>query len=145
MSEEIKLNAVDMGFDATWIADILQNYGADALNIAMEAARQGLSVSLIVEALQKFGPPLLAFIVDLLNHQTMSMAMAAPVVVEPFVPGPSDPVSVVPTPTTINSNVVNVIIDKYLPVLIEQYLPQLVEKFGPQLLQVLITLLAKKK
>lgn len=125
-SEEIKLSAVNLGFDTSWIADVLTGYGQDVLSLAVEAARNGLTVGLIIEIVQKFGPSLLQLIVNLIQHRH-SMAFAASEAevfppVPPTVPGPVLP--------SMDSSLVTVII--------QQFLPTILEKFGPTLIQALI-------
>lgn len=77
--EELKLSAVNFGFDSQWIADLLQKYGQDGLALAIEAARNGLSTQLITEVMQKFGPDLIQFLLNLQNnHKSFApMGMAA--------------------------------------------------------------------
>lgn len=75
--EELKLSAVNFGFDSQWIADLLEKYGQDGLSLAIEAARNGFSTQLITEIMQKFGPDLIQFLLNLQNnHKSMGMSMA---------------------------------------------------------------------
>lgn len=131
MSEELKMSAANFGFDAGWIADILQQYGPDALALAIEAARNGFSVALIVEILQKFGPTILQFILDLFTSHQASMRMAATADGGTGVIVPGDLVE------GVNGAFVDLIVTKYLPVIIEKYLPQILEQFGPIILKMI--------
>lgn len=126
-NDELKMSASNFGFDAGWIADILQKYGTDALSLAIEAARNGFSVAFIVEILQKFGPAILEFILSLFTrHQAAlrmrGMAGAGDVVTGDIVEG-------------IDASFLDLIIQKYLPVIIEKYLPTIFEKFGPMIME----------
>jgi hypothetical protein len=107
----LKASAVQVGFDPSWVADLLQTYGPDVLAIAVDAVRNGLSVSLVVEILQKFGPGLLQFVVNWLQGKNMKMAGESVVVPSggPLVPG-------------IDTSVIDVIIQQYLPIIMQQLL-----------------------
>lgn len=126
-TEELKASANNFGFDASWIADILQKYGDDILPLVIEAARNGLSIYLIAETLQKFGPKVLDFLVSLLNAHNMNRKMG------------SAPGSFI---EDVNSTV-DVVIEKYLPMIIEKYLPIIIGKYGPQLVQLIVELVMK--
>jgi hypothetical protein len=132
MSEELKLSAANFGFDANWIADVLQKFGPDVLAVAVEAARNGFSVSLVVEILQKFGPQVLDFLVSLLSKKSMAMAEVIPGTV---VTG--DKVF------SVDPNFIDVIISKYLPELLNTVLPQIMAQFGPQILQLITNLITQ--
>lgn len=137
MNEEMKLSAQNFGFDATWILDLATNYGDDVLALAIEAARNGISVQFIIEVLEKFGPVLLQLLVDLLNQRKMAMAMSAArmgVAAEP-VPGPII--------EAVEGPFLDLIIEKYLPVMVEKYLPVIMEKYGTQLIQMIIEMFLK--
>ena len=128
-NDELKMSAVNFGFDAGWIADILQKYGGNVLTLAIEAARNGFSVAFIVEVLQKFGPTLLQFIVDVFaRHQTSlrmrGMTGTGDVLTGDVVEG-------------IDTAFLDVIIQKYLPVIIEKYLPTIFAQFGPMIMEFL--------
>ena len=128
-TEEMKMSAANFGFDAGWIADILQQYGADALALAIEAARNGFSIAFVVEVLQKFGPCILKFIFDLFSSHQSAMRMrgmtgTGDVVTGDLIEG-------------VNGAFIDVIVEKYLPVILEKYLPQIVEQFGPILLKLI--------
>jgi len=125
--EELKMNAVNFGFDASWVADILDKWGAELLALAIEAARNGFSVGMIVELINKLGPALLELMVELLNRKKMMMSMAADGEV---VPGP--------VVEGIDGAFLDIIIEKYLPMIIEKYLPLILEKYGSDLIKTLI-------
>src|SRR5581483_1438427 len=101
MSEELKMSATNLGFDASWIAELVERFGQDVLTLVVEAARQGLSISLVIEIIQKFGPALLDFVVELLNKKSM-LGLTGDVVEGPTVEG-------------VNSAFIDVIIEKWLP------------------------------
>jgi hypothetical protein len=126
-NEELKLSASNFGFDPSWIADILQKYGADVLALAIEAARNGFSVAFVVEVLQKFGPALLQFILDVFSHHQASLRMrnitgSGDVVTGDVIEG-------------IDTSFLDVIIQKYLPIIIQKYLPAIWTQFGPAILK----------
>ncbi len=129
-TDELKVSATNFGFDPSWIADVLQKYGADVLALIVEAARNGFSVSFIVELIQKFGPAVLQFIMSVFNHQQASlrMRMAAGA-------GTGDVVSGDVLVEGVDSSVLDVIIQQYLPIIINKYLPTLWTQFGPQIMQ----------
>ncbi len=118
--DELKTSATNFGFDPTWI----EKTDEKTLIVAIEAARQGLSVNLITEILQKFGPNLLDFIVALLNRISMKKNMTGEIIPGPVIEGT-------------DTSFIDVIIEKYLPIIIEQFLPMILEKFGPQLIQLI--------
>lgn len=126
-NDELKMSAANFGFDATWITDILQKYGADVLAMAIEAARNGFSVAFIVEVLKKFGPAILEFILALFTHHQAALRMRG-------MTGSGDVVNgdVI---EGIDSSFLDVIIQKYLPIIIEKYLPTIFEKFGPMIME----------
>jgi len=131
----LKEQAVGFGFDLTWVADILQNYGSDVLGIVVEAVRHGLSVKTVVDVLEKFGPALLQLLVDMLNQKAMvahqkAMTGDGVVVNGPVVEG-------------FEAGLLDMVIAKYLPQLLEKLLPQLLEQFGPKLIQIVLDLLTK--
>jgi hypothetical protein len=127
-TEQLKLSAVNFGFDASWIAEILQNYGEDALTLAVEAARNGLSIGLIVEILTKFGPKVLDLLVSWLNQKNMMKGVAGDIVPGAIVVGD-------------DNAFIDLIVQKYLPMIIQQYLPMILEKYGPQIMQVVVNII----
>lgn len=126
--EELRLSAVNFGFDGGWIADIMQQWGDEVLALAIEATRNGLSVGLVVEILSKFGPSVLDFFVNLLGKK--KMMAAGDVIPGPIIEG-------------MDSAFVDLIVEKYLPQILEKFLPLILEKFGPQLMQLLAEMLLK--
>jgi hypothetical protein len=133
-NEELKTSAMGFGFDASWVADILQNWGDDVLSLAIEAARHGLSVTLVVDILKVFGPSILEFLVEFLNKRSMAMQQ------QKFgaeVDGIAAPVK------GLQAGFIDVIIDKYLPIIFENYLPLVAEKYGPQLIQLLVEMVMR--
>jgi hypothetical protein len=109
-ADALKASAAEFGFDPGWIADILQKYGPDVLALAVEAVRNGLSVSLVIEIVQKFGPGLLQFIVNWLQSKSFKKlgASGSSVVVNgPVIPG-------------VDTSLIDIIIQQYLPVIMQQ-------------------------
>jgi len=128
MSEELKLSASNFGFDATWVADVLSKYGDQVLALAIEAARNGFSVSFVVEVLTKFGPTFLGFLVSLIaKKNSMNFAATNDVLTGDIV--------------GIDSSVIEVLIEKYLPQIIEKYLPVIIEKYSGQIMQFVIQMI----
>ncbi len=104
------------------------------LAAAVELARSGTSTAFIMEMLQKFGPTMLQFLVDVLNHsKTKKLAMAD-------VPGDIIPGQVVigDVVNGVDTSFIDIIIQKYLPLLVQKYLPLILEKYGPVLVQMLL-------
>jgi hypothetical protein len=115
-ADALKASATQFGFDPTWIADLLQKYGPDVLALAVEAVRNGLSINLVIEIIEKFGPGLLQFIVNWLqsqNSKKLGVVSGESVVVPPsngpIIPG-------------IDTNVIDIIIEQYLPIIMQQLL-----------------------
>lgn len=119
--ETLKENAIGMGFDSSWIADILEKYGPDILNLAIQLANNGFSVAFIVEMLQRFGPYILQFLLNLLNNWKV-FGIAGDV-------APSDDV------------VVQTAAETWLPSILERILPQLVEKYAAEIADALVKFL----
>ena len=69
IKEELKLSATNFGFEANWVADLLEKYGPDVLALVIEAARNGFSVAFITEFVDKLGPMVLQLIVEWLNRK----------------------------------------------------------------------------
>lgn len=129
-NEELNLSAANFGFDPTWVADILSQYGEDALTLAIEAARNGFSISLVIEVLQKFGPALLQLLVDVFAKKQTSLRMGegtGVILAGDVVQGDNI--------FGVDSSLLNVLIDKYLPVILEKYAPNLWAAFGPTIVQ----------
>lgn len=131
--DEMRLSASNFGFDMNWVADVLEKFGQDVLSLAIEAARHGLSATLVIEMIDKLGKGVVEFIVDILNNKSM-VGMANPMEGE-IVNGP--------VLEGVDSSVLNVIIEKWLPLIINNYLPLILEKYGPQLIQALLDLFLK--
>jgi len=133
LHEELKSSAVGFGFDAGWISELLEKWGQDVLAIVIEAARNGLSVVLIVEIMNKLGPAILELIVELLNRNKMTgfgVTSEGELIPGPVIEG-------------IDGPFIDMIIEKYLPVIIEKYLPLIFEKYGTQLIQFIIEMFLK--
>jgi hypothetical protein len=131
--EQLKLSATNFGFDAGWVADVLEKYGPEVLAWAIELARNGLSVTFIVEVVQQFGPVLLQLLVDWLNKKNMAKAAFAAegvVVNGDVIEG-------------VDASFIDLIVEKYLPLIIQKYLPMIMEKYGPQLIQMLVDMFLK--
>jgi hypothetical protein len=125
-----KLSAVNLGFDPAWIQQIIGQYGEDVLAIVIEAARNGLSIQLVVEIFTKFGPAILQLLVDFLNKKKMQTQFAGEIV--------DGPVNV-----AVDSTLIDLLVEKYLPVIIQKYLPMIMEQYGAQLVQIFIDVLLK--
>jgi hypothetical protein len=136
--DNLKVAAGNFGFDAGWIADVLEQFGPEVLSWAIELARNGFSVGFIVEILQTVGPWLLEMLAEWTNRRNMA-ALAA----KGFA-GPADGV-VVPGPVVegVDASFIDMIVEKYLPLIVEKYLPLIMEKYGPQLIQMLIEMFLK--
>lgn len=107
--EDLKASALGFGFDANWIADIVEKYGHDVLSLVVEAMRSGFSLAFVVEVVNKFGPVLLEFLLTLLNKKKMHALAAG----EEFVVG--DEVGV------LDWALIETLIKKYLPIIVEKY------------------------
>lgn len=115
--EDMKASAANFGFDAQWIADVIQKWGNDVLALVVEAARNGFSKDLIIEVLQKFGPLLLELMVDIINKFSMRKAAVGEVVV---------------------GEEVSLFDASILEVVVQKYLPMIMEKYGEKIIQMLI-------
>lgn len=58
-------DALSVGFDAEWVADILEKYGPQVLEWAIEIVRNGVTAVVVRELLVKFGPLLLEFLFNI--------------------------------------------------------------------------------
>jgi hypothetical protein len=67
--EQLKISAVSLGFDPSFILQILQQYGPQAVALAIEAVSSGLSFGLVMEILQLLGPIALQLIMMLVAKQ----------------------------------------------------------------------------
>jgi hypothetical protein len=128
MSEELKLAASNFGFDSGWVADILTQWGPEVLAVCVEAARNGLSVTLITEIVTKFGPALLQLIVGMWQHQNMAAA--------PCHKGADcckhKAALAGDLPVLVGADA------SLITVLVQQWLPVILQKFGPVIMQALI-------
>lgn len=113
---DLKASAVEFGFDATWITDLVSKFGGDVLSLVVEAVRGGFSKELVIEVLEKFGPFVLELLVNLLNKQKMAAAFGADVSADKF--------------GLIDISIIESLVQKYLPVLLEKY--------GNQIAQIII-------
>jgi hypothetical protein len=130
MSEEnLKASAASFGFDPTWIEEVLNKWGPEVLATIVELARNGFSVTTIVEVLAKFGPLILEFLVNLLNRKK-SMGLAGDVIPGEIVEG-------------VDSAFIDIIVQKYLPMIIEKYLPMIMENYGPKIIQFIVDTILK--
>ena len=134
--DQLTSSAVNLGFDSNWIIDLLEKHGAEIVALVVEAARQGLSVSLIIEVIDKLGPDFLRLIVDILSAYRLKQAHKS--VAGEIIPGP-----IWNPGADINSSILDVLIEKYLPIFINQVLPVLLEKYGQQIIQAILTILLK--
>ena len=132
MQEQLKQSAINFGFDANWVASVPQKHNPEVLALAVEAARSGISVDVIMELIDKLGPIILQFIVEWINKKKMSASSAsgADIVTGDVIEG-------------VDSQFIDVIVEKYLPIIIQKYLPMIMEKWGPQLIQFVLDLFMK--
>ncbi len=113
--EDIRLSAVGFGFDSTWISDLLAKYGSDAVALVVEAVRGGFSKDLVVDVLDKFGPLVLEFLINLLNkHKMAARGVAGELVVGEQV-------------GAIDATIIQTMIEKYLPILVDKYGQQILD------------------
>ena len=73
--DTLKASAANFGFDGGAIADILEKFGPDVLALVIEAARSGFSIPWIMEVINKFGPTVLQFLADLFHKNAAMAAM----------------------------------------------------------------------
>jgi hypothetical protein len=124
----LKASAQDFGFDRGVIADILEKFGPDVLALVVEAARNGFSIQWIMDTFNKFGPTVLRFLSDLFSR---NMAMA------------EVPMSFDGSPQTgvvINGDLIEGMDSNLISTLLEKLLPMLLEKYGPMLIDFLMKL-----
>ena len=122
--DTLKTSAQNLGFDPSWIADIVAKYGPDVLSVIVELARNGITVATITDLLTKFGPEILQLLLSILHVKNMR--------------GETGDVFP-PDPTQLPSSA----IDSILIALIQQYLPILIQKYGPQILQAIMDAIIK--
>jgi len=108
----MKASASNFGFDSEWVKEILIKYGPSILALAVEAARNGFSVNFIVEVLGKFGPTVLQLLLKIFNNNKTTKGLQS-----------------------IDSSVIDVILEQYFPLIIEKYLPTIWAQFGPMIVQ----------
>lgn len=126
INEEFKTSAINFGFDEKWIVEILEKYGSEVVAIIVEAARNGFSIALIQEIINKLGPLFLELIVDFTNKKNMT----GEIIPGPVVEG--------------KDAFIDLIVEKYLPTIIQNYLPMLFEKYGSQIITYFINMLMDK-
>jgi len=122
----LKASAQDFGFDSGAVADILEKFGPDVLALLVELARSGFTIQWIMDTFNKFGPTVLQFLQDLF---TRNMAIA------------EVPLSVDGSPQTgvvIDGQIVEGLDSNLITTLLEKFLPLILEKYGPQLIEYLI-------
>ena len=73
---ELVHEARAVGFNPSWIAQVLEQYGPDILALSIEAVKNGLSVQLVLEILATFGPPLLHLLIDWLKKKKQGLIPA---------------------------------------------------------------------
>ena len=122
--ESLKFSAQDLGASDTWIADILQTYGASALASAIEFLRNGASPTFIWSTLQLFGPAFLGFLIDLYNESRKKAIVQ-------LEDGKFESQKV----GSLSGAIITLILVKVMPILIEKY--------GPQILNSLLALFMK--
>ena len=115
--ESLKFSALDLGATDSWIADILQTYGANALASGIEFLRNGASPAFIWSTLQLFGPAVLGFLIDLYNESRKTMKIQAQ-------DGKFQDQRVF---GSLSGAIVTLILVKVMPVLIEKYGPQILD------------------
>lgn len=134
-----KLSALGLnyGLSAAEIADIIQKYGEQALQLIVDGIRYGLTKEFLVRVLKFFGPLLLEFIVSSAQMRFLASPKAlqssitteetgtklgdtwrlAPVIIEGEEVDAFDA----------ESSFWQVLIDKFLPILIEKYRDQIIQ------------------
>lgn len=130
--DELKLAAANFGFDGNTIADVLEKHGPEVLSWMIEIARNGVSTQVLVEIINRFGPWLLELLALWLNKKNMMAAQFA-----------ATGEVVTGTVVGVDTNFLDIIIQKYLPVILQQYLPMIFEKYGAQIIQVILDMLVR--
>ena len=115
--ESLKFSALDLGATDSWIADILQTYGANALASAIEFLRNGASPTFIWSTLQLFGPAVLGFLIDLYTQSRKTMKVQAQ-------DGKFQDQRVF---GSLSGAIITLVLIKVMPVLIEKYGPQILD------------------
>jgi hypothetical protein len=112
--EELKTNAVGLGFDAGWVAEIIEKWGPTVLPLVLEAIRQGFSKQTVVDLLAQFGPKMLDWVVSLFNRRSMMAKSAAP---GAWAGG-----------DVLDQSIILTVLDKYLPQLLQQFGPAVIDQ-----------------
>lgn len=115
--ESLKFSAQDLGATDSWIADILQTYGANALASAIEFLRNGASPTFIWSTLQLFGPAVLGFLIDVYNESRKKIRTLS-------ADGKFEDQRVF---GSLSGAIISLILIKVMPVLIEKYGPQILD------------------
>jgi len=128
-NEELKTSAVGFGFSDEWVAKVVEEWGDDVLTSVVEMARHGLSVEVITQLLEKFGPRLLDLLVSLLNRLRM-VGVSGDVIPGQVVEG-------------VDAAIIDVVVQNWLPIIIQKYLPMIIDKYGEQLIKFVIDFVIK--
>lgn len=135
--DQLTTSAVNLGFNSHWTTHVLHKFGPDFVAAIIEGARQGLSVSTIVEVTEKCGHGTVQLLVDVLGSKRLMSARRG------FTGEIIQGEIVTPSGDKFDESIVDVIIQKYLPVLIEKALPIILEKYGEQIIQAILDLLLR--
>lgn len=115
--EMAKTDMVTAGFDPSYIADLIAQYGDDVVNLVVEALRNGFSKNFIIDTLMKFGPMVLQFLLSWFTKKqeaSKSMGMAADAVVDAKV---------------LDASLIETFLERLLPKLLDKYGEQLIDAF----------------
>lgn len=128
-----KTSALNFGFEEGFIEKLSVEHGEDKVALAVEAARLGLSPTVIVEIIKAVGPSILELIVYLLNRRNMEANEQfglAPAIVNSF-------------DNNFDGPFIDGIIEKYLPIIMKKYLPLIIEKYADQIIKIFVDLFLK--
>jgi len=124
--EKFELAKNDMvlaGFDPSYIADLIAQYGDSVVTLISDAIRHGFSKQFVVDTLVKFGPAVLKFLLSwFVKSQEKAMVFGA------------EPGAVVDE-TVLDATLIETFLQRMLP--------KLLEKYGEQLLDALVGMIVK--
>ena len=124
--QTLKESALSVGFDHGFVADVMEKLGPDVLTTLVDAVKSGFSADTAKQLLIKTGPTLLQIMTQLLVH-TSGTSVAAKLATGELVVGEE----------------VKLLDSALLQVLLQKFLPQLLEQFAPQLIQYILDLVTK--
>lgn len=123
---DLQLTAQSMGIPVELVTQIIQMYGPAVLATVTEFVRHGFSVGVVIELLNVVGPPLLDFILYLINGGQSD-------VVQNTTPAPAgEGVAAQSIGDKFQANfgsvLLKLVVEKILPVIIEKYGKEALEK-----------------